>query len=47
MGVPLPHLVAHVGRVVDAVQQPAVEPGKTGRAAGHRGILQEVMSYIV
>ena len=43
MGVPLPPRVAHGGRVVDAVQQPAVGTGQTGRAAGHRDAVREAM----
>jgi hypothetical protein len=46
VGVPLPPYVAYGGRVVDAVQQSAVEAGGTGRSAGHRGAMREVMIYL-
>jgi hypothetical protein len=38
--------VAYGGGVVDAVQQSAVEAGGTGRAAGYRVAMREVMIYL-
>jgi hypothetical protein len=46
VGVPLSSCVAYGGGVVDAVQQSAVEAGGTGRAAGYRVAMREVMIYL-